>query len=357
MYRSEITLENFRYLMRNVNFRLETKLPVSEYDGVIYDSVEDRSFATFKEYFATVGKSQLIISDKTGNKSYTGILNYKNPKLTSSETYLICYDMGGNDYSLYTYFTQVRTEKTSYPIYDVSVSDNGYYAIATKDDVYKGIVDVYNNNFKQITRIKKNKYIVSVDMDKDGGNVLVTSFFSNGQGEIVTEISLHPTDSKNAVFTVNFNGLVPCEARFLNDGTVAFVSTKELLFLSSNGATISSYEYGQADMKFYSIGPDSVALCSAGRKNTLNAEITDCFPNAEPIKYSADGPCVLISKLSGKLYFYNGKTLNEYDSEGKLTGSISRNDLQFILSDAENETYLCGNTRIEKAVFTEKENS
>ena len=355
MFRSDITLENFRYLMRNVNFKLETRIPSSENDGIVYDAYDNRVFSDYRDYIATAGKSQLIISDITGNKSYAGSISYKTPVLRTSETYLACFDLCGNEFSLYTYFTQVKTDKTNYPIYDMSVSDNGYYAISTSDDLFAGIVEVYNNNFKQITRIKKNKYIVSADISKDGKNVVVARFGSNGQGVTISEIALHPTDSKDTVFTLTFEDTVPREARYLEDGTIAFLTTENLIFISPEGNTETAYSYKDKNVKSCFISKDSVLFYSSGIADTLSATLTDCMPGIEPAVFNAKGTCKLISKQNGKIYYYNGKTLTEFYRDGSKINTLEKTDIQGIISDADGNTLICGRTRIESADFPEKE--
>ena len=43
--------------MRNVNFKLETRIPSSENDGIVYDAYDNRVFSGYRDYIATAGKS------------------------------------------------------------------------------------------------------------------------------------------------------------------------------------------------------------------------------------------------------------------------------------------------------------
>ncbi len=261
-YRDDITIENFRFLMRNVNFRLESAIPSSDRTtcGVIYTRDDNRVFAVYKDYFATVGNKRLVICDNAGNKAYNEKNSYSSPVLKASENYLLCFDRGGKNYSLYTYFNNIGEWDCEYPITDAAVSDSGYYAVATRDQSHFSVINVYNDRLKQIQKIMKNKYTTSVDIKSDGSELLVASFYTDENGQPITEIAVHPTDSTDARYTLTLRESICIEAAYLSDGSVAVICRDGVRFINNEGKIYKKSTFSGSNVLKYAIGCDAVTI-------------------------------------------------------------------------------------------------
>lgn len=288
-YRDEITVENFRFLMRNVNFKLKASTITSDSEeeaSFFYTRDEDRIFAVYKDYFATVGNGRLMICDRLGNSSYDEELGYSAPVLKSSDSYLLCFDRGGNEYSVYTYFNNVGQEKLEYPITDAAISDSGHYALATRDSSLYCVVYVYNGKMKLVQKITRDNYVVSVDLSDDGSKVAVTSFNAESSGKTFAELTIYSTSSEEAIFTGKYENTIPYEARYLSDGSIALVSSDRIRIIGSNGDDLKEFEFSTPgdNVYKYEIDDDRVfVMTSDGIDNTktkvyeINAERDECY--------------------------------------------------------------------------------
>ncbi len=282
-YRDEITIENFRFLMRNVNFKIESDSSSADDEkcGIIYTRDDSRVFALYKDYFATVGSGRLIICDNSGNKAYNEKLDYSSPVLKSSSNYLLCFDRGGDDYSLYTYFNNIGEMTSDYPITDAAVCDAGYYAVATRDQSHYCVVNVYNDRLKLIQKISKNKYCVSVDINPDGSEVLVTSFSADDDGLSYAEIAVHPTDATEARFTLDFEGVIPYEARYFSDGSIILVCSDGARFISGEGKLVKFYSFDGGNIEKYDIGSGCLAVVCTDTVNKTASVIKTITSDGE----------------------------------------------------------------------------
>lgn len=346
-FRDEITLDNFRFLMRNVNFRLESTLPLPEdQSGVIYDRDENRIFAVYKDYFATVGNGRLAIVDKNGNRSYGSALDYADPALRASDSQLLCFDRGGKSYSLYTYFNCVEEGTLSYPITDGVIADNGSYALATREENYYGTVMVYDSQSRLIQRIRKDKYIVSIDLLPDGSEILVTSFYTDERGRPVTEIAAHQTSSTEAPKLLTFENLLPYECRYLSDGGCLLIGSDGVKFIDSKWKIYSTSTFSDQNVIKYVTGDDFVALLSASDSDTTDLTLTCILSDRSTLRCRASGSSPILCGIEdgvclacdGNLYILSTKT-------GELTTIKSVGQPQTILWDNE-QICLCMNTRI-----------
>lgn len=351
-YRDEITVENFRFLMRNVNFRLEAStVPSEDTGGVIYSRDNDRVFAVYKDYFATVGNGRIMICDTSGNKAYDEKNDYSSPALKSSSSYLLCFDRGGNEYSLYSYFNSVGSEKFDYPITDAAISDAGYYAVATRDESHYCIVNVYSDNMKLVQTIRKNKYAVSVDISSDGSQVIVASFLAGENGKSMTEVAAHSTTSTETDFVITLEGTIPYEAKYLNDGSIALVGADRICFIDEEGKIVKTLEYSSIDGNIvsYKIGEDRVLLLIKSGANSIRSEVIDVSAdsddNDDEYYFEIDCDIYKMYTVGENTAFITDNGVMLISPEGKVLGEISDNNICDLLIRDE-DIYSCYPTRL-----------
>lgn len=346
-FRDEITVENFRFLMRNVNFRLESSIPSDNGGvGLLYDRDADRIFALYRDYVATVGNGRLTISDRNGNESYYEKLDYGDPVLVTSASDLLCFDRGGKNFSLYSYFNNVYEGSSDYPITDAIICDNGNYAIATREENFYGCVLVYNKDTKLIQKIRKDKYIVSIDLSKDGSSILITSFYTSERGVPITEIAAHPTASTEASFVLTLEGILPYRASLLSDGCTAFFGSDGVKFIDSQGKIYNTSTFRGENVIKYEIGDSFVSWVTADSSNNDLLELTLLASDGKRASSQTEGSAELLAVSEKCCYLYNGSSLCRLSLDGKMT-EFPTDPPQAILTAADpDEVYLCLPTRM-----------
>lgn len=357
-YRDEITVENFRFLMRNVNFKLEASTVTSDSEeeaSFFYTRDDDRIFAVYKDYFATVGNGRLIICDVLGNSSYDEELGYSAPVLKSSDSYLLCFDRGGNEYSIYTYFNNVGQEKSDFPITDAAISDSGYYAIATRDSSLYCVVYVYNSKMKLVQKITRDNYVVSVDLSDDGSQIVVTSFNADSSGITFTELTLYSTSSEKPIFTQKYENAIAYEARFLSDGSIALVSSESVRMIDSDGSVLNSFEFSETDNNIYKyqIDNDRVFVLTNDGIDKTKTKIHEISADRD-VCYSIDKIVGSVRVADDKVIIITQDAIFSRDADGKLKKLIEQSEIFDVLCK-DGKVYLCRPTSM-VSLSTSKDN-
>ncbi len=356
-YRDEITVENFRFLMRNVNFRLEAStVPSEDTGGVIYSRDDGRVFAVYKDYFASVGNGRIMICDSSGNKAYDEKNSYSSPALKSSNSYLLCFDRGGNEYSLYSYFNSVGNEKLDYAITDAAISNSGYYAVATRDNSHYCIVNVYSDSMKLVQTIRKNKYAVSVDISSDGSQVIVTSFYASERGESVTEVAAHSTSSTDTDFVITLEGTIPYEARYLEDGSIVLVGDDRVCFIDKEGKITKELYYSSigGSTVSYKIGEDRVLLLIKSGADNISSMVLEADADTER-SFKTDRDIRKMYTVGENTALITDDGVILISSDTKVIGELSESGICELLIKG-GDIYACHPTRLSLAELKQSNN-
>lgn len=343
-FREEITIENFRYLMRNVNFELRTEL--GETGSISYDSNSLNRFAVYKGSLAQISDRRFAIYDSNGRTSYTGSLDYSSPAICASEKYILAYDRAGGDFSLYTGFSQTYSDSTDYPITDASLTDSGVFAIASRSKEYFGVVTVYSSSFQLMNKIQKNKYIASVDLTADGKNLLIASYYV-GESGIVTELMTLAVDSDEPTLLFTVGGTLPWEARWIDDEHFVLICEEGVKFFDNKGKMFNTYGFSDKNVIEYKVSRSSseiALLCTedtgteATRLVLLDGKGKKRLEHSFPTKISAP------TFADDGLILLSGNIAWQITEDGKINQYIG--DSAFQSAAAGGETlYLCTYTR------------
>jgi len=240
LFRSEITVENFRYLLKDIEF---TRTYDAEgYSRIIFDNAENANFAMYKGDFAVSDASGLNLYSVAGSKTLRADAAYANPVMLSGKKYLLLYGLSEYSYTIYNNFGQLYTESFPYPITNACMTDDGCYAIVTRTAEYRSAVYVYNSSFDRITSVYKDKYIIDVGMDGKSKQMLFLSMYADG-GEFVSELTScsYETAEERVVFTSR--DCMPLEVYYQPSGAFTTLFDSFALFFDQNGVQVGRVSY------------------------------------------------------------------------------------------------------------------
>jgi hypothetical protein len=172
----------------------------------------------------------------SGALSYSDNNKFYNPRLLISEKYMLIYDRGDttHTYSVHNSFAKLHEERYDYPITLADISDNGSYAVVTRDDSFRSVVYVYNENFKLKNTVKKDKYVLSVSMSDNGSKLAIASVYDK-DGDFESEIQVLGASSETPDFTVIENGKIPLQSEWLKNGDLAVIFSDCAVIYSQKG--------------------------------------------------------------------------------------------------------------------------
>jgi hypothetical protein len=269
IYREDITVENFRYMLRD--FDINSTKYTGEFDKITYSAGSDSHWALFKGDLAVVSPDSLYIYSMSGQTEMSETFNMTDPQIKASDRYILVYDTSDTNpvFSLFNTFSMLYTERLTRQINAASVANNGYFAIATRTEEYKGAVFVYNSNFQLVNRIYKDKHIMDVKMRPDGGEVLVLSSYDSG-GEWCAEIMTVAPGSDSASTTINIVGSMPVKACYSRNGGFAVLLDNCVIFYDAEGFEVNRYLFGSDIPVTYGMTADFTML--AFNKTVLGNE-------------------------------------------------------------------------------------
>lgn len=346
LYREEITIENFRYLLRNVNFELRIEL--GETGSISYTSNDTNAFAIYRSSLAQISDRQIAIYDAGGRTSYTGELSYKDPAICASDKFVLAYDRSGGQYSLYTTFSQAHTGSTGYPIIDADLTDNGVWVIASRSKEYFGTVEVYNDSFQLMNKIQKNKYIASVDLSADGKMLLITSYYIGPKG-IETEIMTLAVDSNEPTLLLTLPGILPWETTWMNSTSGEFILICEegVKFFNSKGKISKEYGFSGKNVIEYTVNSarSQIAVVTREGVDTNSTRVTLLSGQGKVLSdHSYNEAIQAVSITSEGMILLFGSTAHKI-SDGKTEIFTVEDTLLQTVVHAKDTLYLCTPTR------------
>lgn len=300
VHRDEITLENFRYMMKFINFGESAERPVGSV--IQFDGSDGNRALVYKGDLAVLSESGLAITGWDGESVLKSSLAFDHPKMITNGSDLFCFDLGGRELRVYNSYSLLWSPPTfEYPIYWVAASAGGPFAVVSSAQGYRSAVYVYDREYREIyTCLFGNKYVDYAALSADGRELLIAGHYSES-GDITAFVSRYSLNSEEPVSEYSFIGELPLGIYYTESGYALLTSDR-----------LRTFEPGRET-------PDGV-IEFAGKK-LMSAEM---YGDRALITYSTDG-------LSG------GTELYVYDFGG--------NEIYYSsFSTSLSSTALCGDT-------------
>lgn len=231
VFRPYITSENFKYMFKYLG--TSNEIAVEERMVIQYTSDMVTGTVAFNGDIVTVDPYYVTFSRVNGEHIYSSMIQYSDPAILASDKYVLVFDRGGYSYSLYNSFSQIFTETLEYPITDAVISDSGFFAIVTRTQEARSAVYVYDKNLKLINRILKNRYIIDIDITKNGDEILI-AYIHNLDGEYTAEILRCRTYEETVYYSNEWKDRFPLYAQYNADGYVLIFDTQIEFYDSEN---------------------------------------------------------------------------------------------------------------------------
>ncbi len=311
----EITIENFRYMLKFINLGEEAETPEG---GVItFDGSAGNKGIIFKGDLAVMNESGLTITGWDSEILLKSDFMFDHPKMVQNGINLFCYDIGGNDIKVFNSYSRVWSPETpfAYPIYGLAASQKGGFAVITSEKGYRSAVHVYDSAFRLIySRLFGDDYVNYLDINKDGNEFIAAAHFSE-KGNLVTRISRFKTDAEEAVSTSTFVGEIPLGVYYTENG-YALMTSEALRFFDNDGNTVGTIDFN---------GKELLSGRIYGKYALVTYGLNGLSGGAQAVVYDLNGNTVLekqfpsalsdTSIAGGKLYALSPGVLSETDVE------------------------------------------
>ncbi len=310
-YPEELTIENFRYLLKFISFEQNENIDIGT--ELAFDADKTNRYTMVRGDIAVLSKTQLAVYDTSGQILQRVAVKNDNPMLLTAGKNMIVYDLGGKELNVYNSFSPVYTEEFDYPVLGVSASENGSYAVLSGAKNYRSAIFVYDANYRLVfSHYFPTEYSTYLQLDNSGKKVLVLSHIAES-GDYLGSAALFDTGSEEPVANFKFAGELPLSCHFTSDGGYIILTNKYIRFYDKDNNEISESKLG-----------NGIISCSYGEGYAALTFDTAGLAESKTFKvYGSDGKEVYNTSIktayddilvnNGRLYLLSSGKLTVYD--------------------------------------------
>ena len=337
-----ITYRNLYLFIKDLNHSIE-RVDVISSDTLSYPSEEEESFALYRGGLAVAGSKTLTVFSPSGKQTLSAAISYNTPVAVGTGKYLLVYDLGGKEYTLYNSFTEIHRATTTHPITFATVSEDGSYLIVSASDQSNAIAEVYTSNFQIVNRFSsKSGYYTAAAFDEKGKRVALLSSTA-GVTAFSTQLTLCEVGSNTAIFSEVISDTVALDCRFTESGTVLVLCTDRLLVRRPNGAPLSETGFSGAEVRAYALDANGIAICLSP-KNPVESSYILSFDSQGRENYRRTGVGMLtgLCRNGNVIFWMEDDTVYRMDvKKGREDAQHAPTGALRILAINEKEVLLC----------------
>ena len=247
-------------------------------DTLVYAADSDNQFVLYRDGLAALGKNKLTVFTATGREAHSHLLSYATPRLVTSGRYLLAYNLGGREFSLYNSFTSVKQSTVSQNIRGAAMCNKGYYCLITDGEESESQVLLYNDSHRMISCYSLQEYTVCADIRDDGEQMAIVSV-SAQNGRMVTQVALVTPGASEwgASWTVSDAYAVQCH--YTSEGDLVLLTTNAVYWFDASGQMRQTHAFSPNDVLSFRVDGESCLLLS--RANAYdNATRVEAFDKA-----------------------------------------------------------------------------
>ncbi len=336
-----ITYRNFYYFFKDLDASAEG-VDVLHNDSVTYPTARQQSFTLYRGGLAVAGNNSVTVFTATGRQTVSQTVSYQNPVAEGKGKYLLVYEMGGTQYSLYNSYTQVFSGKSKYPINGAAVSDSGVYALLSSSDEYTSVVSLYSSNFSCIGNYYKTGYVTDLAINENGSLLAILTASAKGDS-FETSVKFYAPGENTPRGKTELSDSLMLSCCFMQSGILALLSTDKAVFLKSSSEIVEEHLFDGLD-------PVSVDANTAGPALSLqNSEISEenriiVFDKHGKVMYNNVVPFQIeeICRHGNVVYLKASNGIHRLElSTGAISFAMCQTEQRNILAVGENEALLC----------------
>ncbi len=313
-YRDDITVENFRYMIKYLDFEAPAATATVGASAISFDGEASVGVVLYRNDIALLKRTGLDLYDLTGQKIFSSEYTMNSPTAVRGSKYMLVFDVGGTTAAVFNTFSKIWETSFEYPIIDAAINDRGDFCIVTSEKGYTSAVYMYNSNFELVYRwLSGDKYVIDAAMSDKESDKLILSTLRAESGFYTSEMLLLSSNSDERVAAVSMYDQMVMEVSDFSD-TVTVLTDKSMTFFNTQALEKqSSFAFARDSLKNFQFNEKySVLILS---KKIIGSE-------NEIIVYSCDG--TYITTLSSQVH---------------ITDACLAGDSLYILSSGELTVY------------------
>ena len=328
-----VTYDKFMFLVKDITNVFDSTSSV--YDDISYTPEVGITLSAYRKNLAVASVGGVDIYNGDGEPTYTGNEKFSNPRIESSDKYMLVYDFGHKRYALYNLFAKIYSENLDGEIVVGDISDSGMYALVTKAKEYNFSASVYTKNCRLKNRILTDDYVLDIDIDSAGKRFAILSTYAS-DGSYVGKVTFYKVGEGEAVTSVKLNESLPIKCCYLSDGSLAVLCDNGVYYYDEDGGFITSYGFGTSQPILFDMNENGIALVHSTNGSSIGNQVIFVGEDGE-IKHESicDGRIVAVRELDGFLFVLTDSAVMRIDIDGdeiKKLGALGMGKQLIVIS-------------------------
>lgn len=258
MFFSEyVTYDNLKYLVRD--WSAMTMPGEDNFTSIVYNGTDDTDFKYFRSGLAVCNTESYMYYDTTGIQLIDDDLGFADPHVIASDKYMLVYDVGGTEYSVYNQLTQIISREAGGRIIAGDIADDGSLILAVRSRETRFVVEVYNAAFNKTMNIHKENYVLDAAISPNGEMIVICSAVP-AETDFNAEIEICRSGQTERVALLNYQHTMPLDVLAGEDG---------FTLLCDNGIYFFDYDGHITE----SAGFDGMSLSAADLNGVTSAVV------------------------------------------------------------------------------------
>ena len=291
-----------------------------------FESGMEQTQAVLGDGLAVANTVGVTCYDKNGNVFDSETMILSQPVFSTSEDYVLLYDMGGTCLRLLNSSGITASAETEAAIICASVSEDGYFAVCTEESGYKGSVTVCRPDGTAIYKwYSGSGYVTSARTANNGKQLYVSALTDMGSC-----VYMFDTDSEETRMECSLDGEMIISVWAASKNSVIAVSDRAAFSIDDDGVVKELYTFDERTLTSFARADGYTVLVlssSAALADGTLVVVTDSGSVLEgesgeaPLGVSVSGKYIAVLRIAG-VEVYN-KTLDAVAELTENTGAKS----------------------------------
>ena len=262
--KNQISVDNFKRLLARFDFTFGTSSNIST---ITFSADDSNAFSVFKNGLSVISAEGLKIYDGNGNE-FTSIQTvYKSPSIQTSKKFVLSYDRGGKVLNISNSFTALFNKTFDDRIINACINDNGYLAAITETSGYKHMINVFNSNFNEVSKLYfSDRYIVNCAISQDNSSIAIISLATE-ESSVNTLLSVYKIGAEKPLFEIKIEDDIAFEIQYKNGSNIEIISQKKAYYYSKTGTLLNTVDFIGGMLDLYTLSNSSTAFICRGISN------------------------------------------------------------------------------------------
>ncbi len=236
----------------------------AEKAGFSFDAYSDNIFAEMSGGIVVASSSAYQVLDENGQKIAGALVSLPEPMIAASSGGAVIWSASSGSFILVLPDGKTKSMKNENAIISASVSESGYFTVATEEPNYKGLVTVYDKSFEPVYKWYSGEaYLMGAEVDPSGTELFVVTVGGDG-----TRIIRYSLSGEEPLGSYIDEGDIVIDEKFVSMNRFCAISDNRVLFLNGSAELSGSFDYPDKYLKDYSLDGAGFAALVLGTNRT-----------------------------------------------------------------------------------------